>query len=495
MATNTPDANIPTLTPQPVAPGISQPTVNQLPPAPDPRDVAASSFMPHVATSVSGSSSKLSTITAALGYNRFLPATFNASTYVPSFLLFSLVLSEIDRIMMHTYRFYQSAPEWHPAMSQLYYGIIFIVHILRVQRTAQVISLDDNAFLDWFETNFPLSSLPIAGPLKHFLQSITTTQGYSKFYGNVYPIFPNRNWTGAGNAYYMPNNVELHRSFPPIPLLMDILNDMLTPRANFDSHSVAHWTNFYRQYTHVFGVASTQDVFGLCGIQNIGFLPPTTMPNWHVASHHFGYPPRLAAATTAQITTLAEFCRFGTAGTEHSLWFSRVVQVMQRHAQFMKDSTSIASIDTTGLGACLPIIHLSPNPELSLPAAAAGNQYIATFAAVAAVAAANNNAATPGHAAGFAVARINNLKITASSKFDNLHLLAEQFALLSCVNIDATALLPTGAGQINFPANANLRAGPIWDLPDVKSHTEINVLGQISAFLAGVFHSDTRLQK
>jgi len=505
MAAQTDSAALPQLAPQGPAPGVSQPQTNQMPPAPDPRDAAASSFMPQVPKPMSGTSSKLSTITAALGYNRFLPISFGTSTYRPSFILLSLVLSEIDRIMMNTHRFYQTSPEWHPLMSQLYYGIIFIVHILVTRRSASVITMDENNFLDWFETNFPLSSLPIAGPLKHFFQSITTTQGYSKFYGNVYPMLPT-NWNLNAATRFHVQDAPSRAELPPVPLYMDMLLDLLqdrpgraatatvTPRLAFNPNSVDDWRMYYLPLSHAHGAASDPAYIGMAGVQNLLQLPATVMPTWYLASQYFGYPERLTPTTTT--SSIGEFLRLGINGTEHSIWFSRTIQVMQRHAQFLKDSSSLASISTVGLGACLPIIKVSANANLSLsnPGNATNVRRQPAVPANITGTAANAIASSPGRPAGYSWTKITDYKVSATSKFENLHLLSEQFALLSCINIDSSLLAAHDNQYYVRPTNAQLREGPIWTLPNVKSHTEINVLGQITSFLAGSFHADQRLK-
>jgi hypothetical protein len=493
MATK--DATLPALVPQGPGQPVQQPLDTQKAPEPDIRDIAASSHLPNVPVAVS-SSAKLSSITAALGYNRFHDATFGNSSMIPNFLLFSWIISALDRTMLNTYRFGQSSPDWHPLLTQIYYGICFIVHILRVRRSAQVITADEYTFLEWFEGTFPLSSLPIAGPLKHFLQSITVCSGPSKFYGNIMPETPSQ-WTlTPGNAFtFGAPNVQFNSCFPAIRVLLDEINamtDAAQHQANFDPNNAEHWRRFHLPFNNMFGAPTVSEFYySLPGFTGLIPLSATQMVTFYHASQGTPYPPRLAAAA-GNLTTIAEFCGLANHGTQQSAWFPVVVNLMQRHAQFFKDSTSLASISTVGLGAHVPTVIPAANPHISLVNAAAG-QLIVPVAAVAAVPAAGGAPATPAVLAGWrCTARPHHLRVSASSQLNTLHLLAEQFSLLSCINIDYTNVAARGANYHPLPAANVSRLGPVWNLPVVKNHAEIDVYNQIVTFLVATFHSDTR---
>nr|AWC68506.1 putative capsid protein [Heterobasidion partitivirus 11] len=489
------DATLPPLVPSGPGQPVQQPIDTQKAPEPDIRDIAASSHLPNVPVAVSASS-KLSTITAALGYNRFHDSTFGISSMVPNFMLFSWIISALDRTMLNTYRFGQSSPDWHPLLTQIYYGIVFVVHILRVRRSAQTITADEYTFLEWFEGTFPLSSLPIAGPLKHFLQSITVCSGPSKFYGNIAPDTPS-SWTlTAANAFtFGAPDLHFNSCFPAIRYLLDeivAMTDAAQHQANFDPNNAEHWRRFHLPFNNVFGAATANEhYFSFPGFTGLLPLPATQMVTFFHASQGTPYPPRVAAAA-GNMTSIAEFCGLANHGVQQSAWFPIVVNLMQRHAQFFKDSTSLANISTVGLGAHVPTVTPAANPHLSLVNAAAG-QLIVPVAAVAAVPAAGGAPATPAVLAGWrATARPHHLRVAAASRMNTLHLLAEQFSLLSCVNIDFTGLAARGGNYHALPAAANVRQGPLWNLPVVKTHAEIDVYNQIVTFLVATFHSDTR---
>jgi len=489
------DAIVPPLVPSSAGQPVQQPLDTQKAPEPDIRDIAASSHLPNVPTSVS-SSSKLSTITAALGYNRFHDATFGNSGMVPSFMLFSWIISAIDRTMLNTYRFGQSSPDWHPLLTQAYYGIIFVIHILRVRRSAQIVTSEEYTFLEWFEGTFPLSSLPVAGPLKHFLQSITVSSGPSKFYGNIFPLTPGDSTLRAGNSFTLNGAENVFRvNFPNIRLLLDEINAIIDPaqhQANFDPANAEHWRRFYLPFNNLYGAATNGCFYySYPGITGLIPLPANQMVTFYNASQGTPFPPRLTAAA-GNTTSIAEFLGLANHGVQHSAWFPVVVNLMQRHAQFFKDSTSLSSISTVGLGAHVPTVAPAANPHLSLANPGAAT-LIRTVAAIAAVPAAGGAAATPAMLAGWrVVSRPEHLRVTASSRMSTLHLLAEQFSLLSCVNIDYTNVAARGGNYHAFPAANVSRTGPIWDLPIVKNHAEIDVYNQIVTFLVATFHSDTR---
>lgn len=488
-------AHVPPIVPEAPGQPVQQPLDTQKAPEPDIRDIAASSHLPNVPTAVS-SSSKLSTITAALGYNRFHDTTFGTSTMMPNFMLFSWTISAIDRTMLNTYRFGQSSPDWHPYLSQVYYGICFVIHILRVRRSAQVITSDEYSFLEWFEGTFPLSSLPVAGPLKHFLQSITVSSGPSKFYGNIVPHTPALWSLNAASSFtFVNNDAPFNTAFPAIRALLDEINAMIDParhQNNFDPNNAEHWRRFHLPFNNMYNApTASEHFFSLPGFTGLIPLPANQMVTFYHASQGTPFPATITAAA-GNTTSIAEYLGLANHGVQQSAWFPVVVNLMQRHAQFFKDSTSLASISTVGLGAHVPTVHPAANPHLSLVNAAAG-QLIVPVAAVAAVPAAGGAPASPAVLAGWrSTQRPTHLIISAQSKMNTLHLLAEQFALLSCVNIDFTGLAARGANYHAFPAAAASRTGPLWNLPNVKSHAEIDVYNQIVTFLVATFHSDTR---
>jgi len=492
---NTAAANAPPVAPQ--APGgpVAPPGPGQSAPAPDPRDVAASSYMPNLPANTSVSSSSLSVITGALGYNRFQQLSFGPSHYLACFNLLALVISAVDRIMVHTYRFYQSNPDWHPVVTQMYYGIIFVVHILRVRQTAGTIRQSELDFLVWFESNYPLASLPIAGPFKHFFQSITVVSGPSKYYGNVSPSFPEINMTRQQWFTFGDFNDWV---LPPIPRFMDMINDMLSARqAAFDSD---FWNRFYRPFTHAYQVPTgTAFVMQLPGMSDLVQLPANQMPMFYASASQLGFPPRMNrnAGGTNDLTSVKEYLRFDTNGTEHVGWFPYVIGMMQRHAQFMKESTNVASISTKGLGACLPVITLSANPNVSLvnPAANAHVNIVPAVAAVAAVAGPPVVLATPGHGQFPRVPKFTHFRITGANRSYDLHTLAEQFSMLSCINLSFTGLVAPGNHYRPLPTDAQLRSGPYWDLPIVARHIEVDVLSQTVTFIVGTFHTDQRMTR
>jgi hypothetical protein len=481
---------------QPTGPGQSVPAQQgaQLPTPPDPRDAAANAYMPRTMPTFGASGSKLSAITGALSYSRFHPDTKQPSFYLPCWNLLTLILSQVDRIMINTYRFHQSSPDWHPLVSQVYYSIIFIVHIIRVRQSARTMTQGEADFLSWFEMNFPLSGLPIAGPLKHFFQAITATSGPDKYYGDISPSLPNIHLRQAREYTFGDfHDVVL----PPIPVLMDMILDIAAPRQTaFDSDS---WNRFYRPLTHVHSAATGTELFaGLPGIADIPMLPANMMPTFYNAAQSIMWPQRLnSAAGNADLTSIAEYLRLATYGNGEFTWFPYVVGMMQRHAQFMKDSTNLVSISTVGLAACLPVVTLSANPHISL-ANAANNTYVRNHAAVAAVAAQAGPPpvlGTPGHATYWTITRFSQYRLTAVEFSSDLHLIAEQLALLSSINISFTGLAARGNHHRALPTDAQLRQGPYWTRPICGRHSEIDVLSQIVIFLAGTFTVDQRMTK
>jgi len=123
------------------------------------------------------------------------------NTFVPSpFMLFEVLHSMHQSCANNTYLF-RTFNLYNPILSRLYYGVMFMISILRASRAANNLSSSMRRQLSAFEDSYPMESLPIAGPLVQYFDSIAAYKPAGERYNYVHPTFPTMTSLTAKNEY------------------------------------------------------------------------------------------------------------------------------------------------------------------------------------------------------------------------------------------------------------------------------------------------------
>jgi len=147
------------------------------------------------------------------------------STFVPCFRNLFHTLNQVDMYVLNaSHRYYVSVlSHYHTCYGIYYYTILIYIQVMRARRSVNNLSLALSNFLTTFETTYPLSSLPIEGPLVPFFQQICAFPAPFGNYGNVTPTFVEDHRTAANDNLAMHDHMVTH--FPdPIAIRRTFAN-------------------------------------------------------------------------------------------------------------------------------------------------------------------------------------------------------------------------------------------------------------------------------
>lgn len=172
---------------------------------------------------------------------------------VPDFHHAFLMLDEMDNIMLSTKKFTDISETWTPVMSRFFFGSLFLIQTLRVQRDGDAVTPATANFLDQFEKDFPLHSIPIPGPLVNFFECLASSNIATSGFDPVCPILPKKSNVSTRSKLAFNNNLA---GRIPAPLLMiDQMHAVITAMGNGDRatriSNVANWSGFMHTYFQV----------------------------------------------------------------------------------------------------------------------------------------------------------------------------------------------------------------------------------------------------
>jgi len=417
-----------------------------------------------------------------------------ANFAVPNCTIFYQVTGMCDSQMSHTKRFTDANPDWHPYVSQLYFGILIYYHVLKTQRIGNQISQEQNLFLEFLENQFNIAHAKIPGPLVPFFQGLAACSGPSDLYDNVTYGIPSNLDASQANHYLAQNQLNQH--IPSIIHMLDQfmrLIDRFAPAGAPPIAATLAMTDSH--FINILGTAAAQNagnqiVLKACNMRvdiNVSLnvmqsffssvnLWRTILP-FDRATGRSVY----TAGNSNTILALDQYLGFrGPTATTSQLtytWFREVNRIMQGYADFFRDSVSLGAINTSGIGAI----------------------YIETF-----IANSDENAAlltadaqirdVRYQAAGttrYEIPILTDLELAFLTEEDGLDLVAEQIGMLCSyntiwqINNNANTAHPG-------PATANIQLGPVWSRPTLKTTNGIvQPLRYYSNLISGYFHTPT----
>jgi hypothetical protein len=363
------------------------------------------------------------------------------STYIPSFLMMFLVLAQMDQQIVYNFSFGRSAPNWHPFFSHLYISVLCFIHVLRVMDG--ILQLPDfvKNFYETFINSFPLDSLLVPGPLVPFFESITAFESQFEWIGNICATWPD----------IIPNQLnrlDTAESFqaiwPNILFLLDQVRDIAdtAPPANFDDH---------RYFHHIFGTAAqaanhwTQVFMTSLHARYVPWVPEARYNAARSFIQRSDFWTRAELNATLPVSTLLNFNNligFITPNGDYRHWFQQISPMMAIYCKHFENSVSLSRLSTRGLGA--PSIIWNPSlgsrfwPPAPRPTATAGT--------------------VPAH---YRPADPRSSTMTGSSRDHTTEELAEQYSMLTAVNVDMANT------AVVFIANNTLRRGSYWNYMNV----------------------------
>jgi hypothetical protein len=387
------------------------------------------------------------------------------STFVPSFVAAAVVINAMNFHMAYTHRFLQGAPAWIPPLSFVYFGVLFLLQTLRAQREAGVVSHDELWLLEGFERMYDLRSLLVPGPLVPYFQALAAFSGPMERIGDVCPRIPNL--SAAANNAFLPVN-QMHSVVPDIPFYMDLINRVATAGQDYTEASLRHFrTSVMNQ--NAAANAGTRIHFNAPGAWTPISWTVQQVNTARLALAQIGFPPALDVTAAANIVGPAQFMRLYHTDGQFYPWFGNVAAVMQRFCQFFEHSVPISAISPSGIAAGLPVWTFQANHEMA-------NAY----AFVAAV-----QGGAPAH---YTVTPLISTAVTGNHCDETLEEVTEQCSAVALVNVDVA----THSGHPHPAPNAQLRHGPVWNLPRVRGSPTVNYALGVAQNITTYYHKDTR---
>lgn len=291
----------------------------------------------------------------------------NETTYiVPNLTQFYYVLSLMDTQMVHTKRFTDANSDWHPFVSQLYFGILIYYQVLKCQKIGGFISHEQTLFLEYLDSQFKAEHLKIPGPLVIFFQSLAACSGPNENFGNIVFAIPNNLGVSQSSFYSAVN--RLNFNLPNMLFILDqfmrMLNDIGPVGAVPGPVTQASTDRIYMSIFNLPANAAARNkvcmltpsarnevqtttslLSGLVSSSNIwrSTLPfdPATNNSQYIDGDN---------QTILDLSQTLGFRGIGDNANTNYGWFSQVARIMQPYGDFFKDTVSLGSVTTTGIG-------------------------------------------------------------------------------------------------------------------------------------------------
>jgi hypothetical protein len=397
------------------------------------------------------------------------------ATFTPTSNAMYVVLAQMDKTMSTTKRWLDNSFGWIPAYSRLYYGVLFIIQVLRAQRDAGTLDMGSLPMLQTFELYFNPGNLLIAGPLVPIFKALSTSKIDSDLFGNVAPQLPER-------INMDPNHPVVPRSLDPnitmhIPAIPAIFDEICTAiHLQAGAHEIFQKILVTGNSPGTFGTAHAPnspptDAYNLPGLAQRIALTDLTVSNFYQCAPSYTFPaPQANNIVAPGITNWFHYCRLQTGDNGHHEWLSRLAGTMNNYAQFFRGSLPLGDIASSSLPTGQILGNYKPN---TLPTANVSPQTLVSG---------SGNATSQGHF--YQRPEITSLAAKWHSKTMAIPIPEEWRAFYAQVN----CLHPS----LRDDEPRHFRTGTFWTLPDVRTADNVDPVHSIPLLIARKFHRSNR---
>lgn len=294
-----------------------------------------------------------------------IPATQfdEKSSFVPnSFKLFEM-LSHMDKMIYGNDNLYFIKTDYLSMPIRIYYGILFLLQIVRVKIEAGTDETSESRWYRALTRTYKLESLPVAGPLIPFFESLAMHEPADKQYPLVYPTLPAKAiYSTAITSRRTDVTIDpTYHMLPAIPIMLDILKRFCLKttieagdyddRGNYVPFQLANGgslggINFEAQTGEEPLSAAKAQIFYNPGLA-YGF--PEELAKLSDQHHKWrqSIARRIPTPSTTEAynpVTMAEL----TMMTKEKEWFEVMITAAATHATFFNHETNLSTISTTG---------------------------------------------------------------------------------------------------------------------------------------------------
>lgn len=295
------------------------------------------------------------------------------STYVPSAYMMYYIVHLMDNIMRKNYYFRRSQDAWHPLISRIYFGILFIIQTIRAEISCGIASSKKIQFYSRFARDYSPETLFVPGPLVNTFEHLAPSRPEFSLDAFVCPTIPDTIGPATAETvltYDVNHNYAL--LLPQLPLLYGFYHTLISAlpnaiphyaNANTFANNVDHTIN-----GHIFNAGNWTNT-ERSALLSPGMLYPTESNNdIDTAAHENGQNlqiPTLVAQTP--IATIEQYTQLA-----HNDWFSEVNQIMTGYSEYFTDSRPLSACTTMSPASGLIItnyVHSNVNANGQLPSA------------------------------------------------------------------------------------------------------------------------------
>jgi hypothetical protein len=155
---------------------------------------------------------------------RFPPRPVH-STFTPSPHIMYVIVHIMNNLLVDHFYFLRAAPNYHPALLRIYFGVIFVIQTLRAQHAANILETSaQNEFLKRFLDAYPVDTLPIPAPLLHIFKSLCASKPEIPQLALVVPFLPGKLVPSGSSLLKDANNLFASTTAMYLPDICGILS-------------------------------------------------------------------------------------------------------------------------------------------------------------------------------------------------------------------------------------------------------------------------------
>lgn len=408
----------------------------------------------------------------ALGSNPLSTKThFGENSFLPDLTILFETLGIMDRKMIATDKFTRTAEFWTPLVSRTYISVIVYIQIFRAMRAANRLDYENELFLEWFESTFSSSVLPIPGPLVNYIQCLSNAAVAATNYRSHAPALPTTPPTTPQAYKYCLANGIVHRVPNTLLLLHQYYHHLTFAVTGTPSgRDVGRWSEFGRVLFDSNLMAAPTSAAArtlltatqaeqLWLFHSPGFTQPY-MCNTTIGNNLLDYsdemllllPDEIATVTAPTSTVIPSWRTFLGFGSKHT-WFAEFARIMTDYCKFWKEScpyTDLAPVGHTGA-----LVQATPSETKARPRTRYP-EWTRTYSI-----------------------RTFSLALPESDELDGC------VSLLNCANTSNNLGLPRPHVPQNPPPSQN---GPYYQLATAKTGRDVNPQDGIGQILSDHYH-------
>lgn len=283
------------------------------------------------------------------------------NTFVPSSHQMERILHYMDKCLADNENLLSFIPEYHPILARLYYATVFVLQVLRCMQFTGILPPARFNTLQKILNDFPLESLPIAGPLLCFFQTLSCSKPEDDRFAYVVPILPVILGT-ATRVQALVDNTPSSWLFPQPHLLRAVVHSILNTDHEIidrngwnpvDYEDLDVPVNYLGHQFTPNDQLFTRQSLSHAGMQYPFECTDDETNNFIDAAQDIGIP---AVPANLDCRTLPNFLSL-----DDSTWFRNLARIMTVHASFFQHSGNLSQISNLGNGSTLIVNTVSRN--------------------------------------------------------------------------------------------------------------------------------------